>query len=277
MEQKWADLHIHTNKSDGIHSVEEIFKKAKEQEISAIAITDHDTVAAIEEAMEYAKFFNIEFVPAVELSAMFEEREIHIVGLYIDWKNNDFINHLLYFQKKRVERAINIVKKLKENKVSIEFDELYEMTDNLNNIGRLHIARLLLKKGYIKNIKEAFDKFLSEGKPAYIKKARLSVKEAIDIIKKAKGISILAHPGIAKRDYMIETWRDNGLDGIEVFHPDHTNEDILNYLDYANKFNLLIGGGSDFHGEIREYSVIGKVKLPYEYYEKIKEKVITKI
>lgn len=277
MEQKWADLHIHTNKSDGLYSVEEIFKKAKENEISAIAITDHDTVAATEEAINLSKIYNIEYVPAVELSAMYEEKEVHIVGLYINWRDKDFIKSLAHFQKKRVERAVNIVNKLKENKIIIEFEELYEMTDNLNNIGRLHIARLLLKKGYIKNIKEAFDKFLSEGKPAYIEKAKLSVKEAIDIIKKVNGISILAHPGIVKKDDMIQVWQKEGLDGIEVFHPDHSNADATNYFDYAKKYNLLISGGSDFHGEIREYSLIGKIKLPYEHFEKIKGRVITKI
>ncbi len=277
MEQKYADLHIHTNKSDGLYTVEEIFKKAKEAELSAIAITDHDTVAAVEEAIHFSKIYNIEYVPAVELSAMFEEKEIHIVGLYINWQDKEFLKKLSHFQKKRVERAMNIVDKLKENKILIEFEELYEMTDNLNNIGRLHIARLLLKKGYIKNIKEAFEKFLSEGKPAYIEKAKLSVSEAIELIKHANGISILAHPGIFNKDDMIEIWKKQGLDGIEVFHPDHTNEDSLRYFDYANKYNLLVSGGSDFHGEIREYSLIGRIKLPYEYYERIKEKVITKI
>ncbi len=277
MEQKYADLHIHTNKSDGLYSVEEIFKKAKEAELSAIAITDHDTVAAVEEAIHFSKIYNIEYIPAVELSAMFGEKEVHIVGLYINWKDKEFLKKLSHFQKKRVERAINIVDKLKENKILIEFEELYEMTDNLNNIGRLHIARLLLKKGYIKNIKEAFEKFLSEGKPAYIEKAKLSVSEALEIVKQADGISILAHPGIVNKDEMIEIWKKQGLDGIEVFHPDHTNEDAAHYFDYANKYNLLVSGGSDFHGEIREYSLIGRIKLPYEHYVKIKEKVITKI
>lgn len=274
MQEKWADLHIHTNKSDGIYSVEKIFEKAKQVNLSAISITDHDTVAAIKKAKELEPVFGIEFVPGVELSSMYEGKEVHIVGLYINWQDKEFIKNLNYFQKKRVERAMHIINKLKENKLDIKFEELYEMTENINNIGRLHIARLLVKKGYVKNIKFAFEKFLSEGRPAYIEKARLSVKEAINIIKKAKGLAILAHPGDIGKDDMIKEWKEQGLDGIEVFHPDHSNEDSMKYMDYAKKYKLLISGGSDFHGEGKEYAMIGKIKLPFGYFENMKSKVL---
>jgi len=274
MQEKWADLHIHTNKSDGMHSVEEIFEKAKQVNLSAISITDHDTVAAIKKAKELATVFGIEFIPGVELSSMYDGKEVHIVGLFINWEDKEFVKNLNYFQKKRVERAMHIINKLKENKLDIKFEELYEMTENMNNIGRLHIARLLVKKGYVKSIRFAFEKFLSEGRPAYVEKAKLSVKEAINIVKKANGLAILAHPGDIERDDMIKVWKEQGLDGIEVFHPDHSNEDSMRYMDYAKKYELLISGGSDFHGEIKEYALMGKIKLPFVYFENMKNKIL---
>jgi len=267
----YGDLHIHTNKSDGEYSVEDIFKMAREKEITIIAITDHDTVNGVEEALYFSKKYNIEFIPGVELSAMYNNLEVHIVGLYINWQDDKFKKILNYFQRKRAERAKKIVRKLKEHGIKIELDELFELQENINNIGRLHIAKLLVKKSYAKNVKDAFQKFLSEDRFAYVKKAKLDVEEAIKIIKEVKGISFLAHPALLNIDFMIKEWKEKGLDGIEAFHPDHSNEDVERYLKIGREYNMLISGGSDFHGTAREYSPIGYIKLPYRYIEKIKE------
>lgn len=270
VKDRWADLHIHTVKSDGTCTVEEIFERAKTAGAEAIAITDHDTSAGVEEALYMEKKYGVEFVPGVELSAMHGGREVHIVGLYIDWRVKKFAERLVFFQKKRVERAKKIIKKLKENGVNIKYEELYEITDNMGNAGRLHIARLMAGRKLVKNIKEAFEKYLSEGAPAYVEKEKITVREAIDLIQGVGGVAILAHPGSMNRDEMIEEWSGAGLDGIEVFHPDHNNTKSANYMDIAIKNDLLVSGGSDFHG-VHRSGGIGDVRLPFQYFEKIRE------
>ncbi len=266
---KWADLHIHTVKSDGTCTVEQIFERARDSGLSAIAITDHDTSAGVEEALYMEKKYGIEFVPGVELSAMYNGREVHVVGLYIDWRVKKFAEKLVFFQKKRVERAKKIIKKLKENGLNIKYEELYEITDNMGNAGRLHIARLLAGRKFVKNIKEAFEKYLSEGAAAYVAKEKITVKEAISLIQSVGGVAVLAHPGSLKSDDMIAEWRKAGLDGVEAFHPDHNFTETGNYLDIAGANGLLVSGGSDFHGSHRPGG-IGDVKLPYEYFERIR-------
>jgi len=269
--EKWADMHIHSTKSDGSNTVEQIFEHAKREGISAIAITDHDTVAAELEANILKKQYDIDFVTGVELSAVYEKREVHIIGLYVNSGSKNFQEKLSYFQKRRAERAEKIIKKLREQGLKIQYDELYEITENMNNAGRLHIAKLLVKKNFALSIKDAFNKFLAEGRPAYMEKAKLTVGEAVALIKEAKGISILAHPVLLGMDKMIEVWKNEGLNGIEAFHPDHSYEDMSRYLDIANKLDLLVSGGSDCHGSGKDHTRIGKIKLPYQYYEQLKK------
>jgi predicted metal-dependent phosphoesterase TrpH len=264
-------MHIHTTKSDGSDSVEDVFAFAKREGLRAIAITDHDTVAAAAEGFEMEKKYGVEFVPGVELSAVYQDREVHVIGLFVDPEGKNFQERLSYFQKRRAERAEKIIKKLKEQGLRIKYEELYEITENMNNAGRLHIAKLLVKKNLALSIKDAFNKYLAEGRPAYVEKAKLTVKEAIDIVAEVEGISVLAHPSLLDKDEMIEVWAKEGLKGIECFHPDHSYEDMKRYLDLAGKNSLLVSGGSDCHGSAKDYTRIGKIKLPYEHFLKLKE------
>jgi len=270
-DEKWADLHIHTVKSDGTFTVEDVFQNAKIAGASAVAITDHDTIDAVDEALYFEKKYQIEFIPGVELSAIHNEREVHIIGLYINWKDNEFLERLTKFQKVRVEREKKIIKKLKDHGIKIKFEELYEITDNMNNAGRLHIARLLSEKNIVKSVKEAFDKFLGEGRPAYVEKERITVKDAINIIKKIGGVAILAHPSHLETDEIILKWKEQGLDGLEAYHPDQPYLISAKYIDFARENKLLISGGSDCHGNQRDYGRIGDIKLPYEYLEDIRD------
>jgi len=146
---RWTDLHIHTHKSDGTFSVEEVFQNAKKEGLSAIAITDHDSVAGVPEAIEFSKKYRVDFVPGVELSAMQDGREVHIIGLYVNWRSKKFSDKLVHFQKKRAERAKKIIGILKGMGLSLKYEELYEVTENMNNAGRLHIAKLLGQGGSI--------------------------------------------------------------------------------------------------------------------------------
>jgi len=270
-QDRWTDLHIHTNKSDGTFSVEDVFKSAKREGLEAISITDHDTVAAVTEGLKFSNTYGIEFVPGVELSAIYQNKEVHIIGLFIDWKDKAFNERLTYFQKKRAERAKKIIKKLRELGLPVKYEEMYEVTENMNNAGRLHVAKLLVQKKLAKNIRNAFDRYLAEERPAYVKKAKLTVKEAIDLIKSVNGISILAHPVLLNRDDMLKEWKQTGLDGLEAFHPDHDSEAMSRYLSLAKKNGLIVSGGSDCHGSSKMHTRIGKIKLPYEFFIKIKE------
>ncbi len=271
IKNRWADMHIHTTKSDGTYSVRDVFEKAKKEGVEAIAITDHDTVGAVEEAESVCAEYGIEFIPGIELSAMHGSKEVHIVGLYMDRHDKDFRETLNYLQKKRMERNEKIVKKLKDNGVSVDYDELFEMTENINTAGRLHLARLLIKKKAVANIKEAFNKYLGEGKAAYVAKIKMTVPECVAMVRKNKGIPVLAHPSKLGADEMIETWAKQGLMGVEAFHPDHRFEDSEKFLKIAEKCDLLVSGGSDSHGGAKDYTDIGTVKLPYSYFEKIKK------
>jgi predicted metal-dependent phosphoesterase TrpH len=266
---RWADLHIHTRKSDGTYTVREVFEKAKFAGLEAIAITDHDTVAAAEEGFALEKETGVKFVPGIELSAIHGTKEVHIVALFIDWKDQEFVKKLTYFQKKRTERAKKIISKLKEHNMDVSFEDLYEFTENINNAGRLHIAKMLVARNYAKNIKDAFGRFLAEDRPAYVAKAKLTVEEAVQLVRGVNGVSILAHPGLLGADEMIPAWAKLGLNGVEVFHPDHTYEDMNRYMDIANLNGLLVSGGSDCHGASKDYTRIGKIRLPYQFYEAI--------
>ena len=275
--ERWTDLHIHTVKSDGSYTVAEVFERAKEEGLSAISITDHDTVAAYTEAKELEQKTGVEFVPGVELSAMYEGREVHIIGLYLDCGDAELNEKLQFFQKKRSERAKKIIRKLREKNINLDYEELYEMTENLNSAGRLHVARLMVKKNFARSIKDAFDRFLAEGRPAYVEKAELTVADAINMIKRVGGVSVLAHPGLLNKDEAIKEWKKLGLDGVEVFHSDHDAADIKRYFAIAEENNLLVSGGSDFHGASKEYVSLGKIRLAYEYFEKIKQYHLARI
>lgn len=270
--QRMVDLHIHTVKSDGSYTVPAVFEKAKELGLSAIAITDHDSVSAAEEAIELEKTTGVEFIPGVELSAMHEGREVHIVGLCLNWRDKEFNEKMAFFQKKRSERAHKIIKKLKEKNINIDYEELFEITENMNNAGRLHIARLLVKKNVVRGIKDAFDRYLAEGRPAYVEKAELSVANAVQMIKRVGGVAILAHPALLNRDDLIPGWAAQGMDGLEAFHSDHSVSDSQRYMDIAAANNMLVSGGSDFHGSAKEYVSLGKVKVEYKYLQAIKER-----
>jgi len=266
--QKVADLHIHTYFSDGAFSPEEVIKYSKEKGLSVIAITDHDCCSGIAPAIKAAEGSDLEIIPGIELSTESDKENIHILGYFINWQDAAFINNLEEISQSRVERAKKILKKLKEYKIDISENELFEFSGP-GSVGRLHIARLLLEKGYISCIEEAFRKYIGDNGPCYVKNFKLSPKEAIDMIKGVGGVTVLAHPKtINVKEFLNE---NNGLQGIEVYHSNHTAKDEARFKKLAKEYNLLITGGSDFHGVGKKEISIGSVKVPYELVEKIKE------
>ena len=263
---KFTDLHLHSNYSDGELSPEKIVKLAVQNNYSAISITDHDTVEGLEEGAAAAEAEKIEFITGVEISTMIGYSEVHILGYCFDDKNNNLLKILDDMKNARSERIRAIIKKLQKNKYSIELDRVMEISES-GVLGRPHIARALIEKGYARNLKEAFGKFLTPGCTTYVPRRKILPRDAIQIILEAKGIPVLAHPGINYSENYLSTLISFGLLGLEVFHPDHSQRQQNFYLQVAKENNLLVTGGSDWHGSNKGKSTFpGQILLNYEYY-----------
>jgi len=255
------DLHIHTIYSDGTWTPREVVLRAKKLNLAAISITDHDSVAGLEEAIARGEKLGIEVVPGIEMSTDVGEDEIHILGYYLNWKEEEFLAQLEKFQGARAKRNRKLIKKLKELGMEINHRELEGLVAG-GVISRLHIARLMVRKGYVSSIGNAFEKWLNPGKPAYVKRMNVSPFQIIELISKAEGVPVFAHPFLSKRDDLIPHLVKAGLKGIEVYHSAHDSRVTQYYQKVAQKYHLLITGGSDCHGEAKDKVLMGKVKVP---------------
>lgn len=248
------DMHVHSTYSDGTLKVNEIIEICKIKKLIGVSITDHDTISAYKDVnILNLKDNNIDIIPGLELSTSYENIEVHILGYYIDCNNiklNNILNKLKDF---RLHRLKNMIEKLNALGYRINEKEVLKTTNENASVGRPHIARCLVQKGYFKNTKDAFDKILGNGKPAHIERFKLTPKEGIDLIKDAGGIPILAHPYVSKTNKIsnlkafLNDMLEYGIMGIEVFHSLHSKLEEGYLLNYANKNNLLITGGSDCH------------------------------
>lgn len=275
---EFADLHVHTNLSDGTFSPEKVVEYSRIKGLDAIAITDHDSVAGIAPAIMAGKDMGIEIIPGVELTAELDDREIHILGYFVDWQNVLFVKRLHDISEVRRERAKKILEKLRDHKIVISEEEFFEFSGS-GSVGRLHIAQLLLKKGYISSISQAFRKYIGDNGCCYVKKFKLSPKDAVEMIKSVGGIAVLAHPKtIYVKDKSIEDivkeLIKDGIQGIEVYHSDNKSKDEKQFKALADKYNLAVTGGSDCHGFGKKEILIGKVKLPYELVENLKGRAL---
>lgn len=244
------DLHIHTTFSDGLLSPEEVVDLAKEKGIAGIALTDHDTVSGIEHALKASKRYkDFHVIPGIEFGTIFEGEEVHILGYFIDYTSKMIIEATENLMKNRIKRGIRIIDKINSLGLKLSIEEVKKFTKD-DYIGRPHIAKALMEKGYVKSTEEAFDKFLNRGKPAYVQRETFTLRETIDLIHKAEGIAILAHPGLLKNKDIIEKCIYFGIDGLEAIHSKHDEKDVRMFLKIARTNNLIITGGSDCHGKI---------------------------
>ncbi|NLB43475.1 MAG: adenylyl-sulfate kinase [Clostridiales bacterium] len=270
----YADLHLHTTASDGTIEPGQVVKDAKAAGFSAIAITDHDTLNGVQDAFRACAEVNMEVIPGIELSALDGEKEIHILGYCINPDNAKLTDLTARLEEHRSNRAIEMVLKLNDMGVDISIDRVKELAAG-DVIGRPHIARAMQEKGLIREIKEAFSsEYIGRGGKAYVERYELTPDAAIKIIIEAGGIPVLAHPGyLSDRtsifEETIQKYIGYGLQGIEVYYSCHTLSQINYYLDIAIKYDLLITGGSDSHGN--KEPILGSVRLPYKYVRALKK------
>jgi predicted metal-dependent phosphoesterase TrpH len=274
-DNRYADLHVHSTASDGAYTPSQVVRYAAEQGFSAIAITDHDAVSGIDEAVEEARKTGLELIPGVELSTEYNDKEIHILGYLLDWHDealNKLIQEFRDFRVKRMERMLSILRNLG---CHLEEEQLMRKSEE-GAIGRVHLAKAMVASGFVENTNQAFDKYLALGRPAYMKKAKLSPQEACDLIKRTRGVPVLAHPNLMKNDQWIPRIIDAGIEGIETYYPGMYPEESERYCRIARKRNLLITGGSDCHQSGSKF-LMGSVKLPYRYVEILKEFAQTRL
>lgn len=265
---KVADLHIHTTASDGGFDGIEVARLARSADLEIIAITDHDSVSAFD---SFSTDWPVEVVPGVELSAYHDEREVHILGYFVDPSDASLRATLDGLQKKRRARAFSIIRKLAGEDVSINPDEVFQAASGCS-VSRLHVAEVLIENGHSANLYEAFRDFLGPDGSAFVAKPRFTVREAIDMIRSAGGTAVLAHPrGDFSFDEM-SLFVESGLSGIETYYPSHRGEDITRCRRIADDLGIIATGGSDFHGRRFAVTPIGSQRVERQTVEQLYER-----
>ncbi|MCM8800445.1 MAG: PHP domain-containing protein [Candidatus Omnitrophica bacterium] len=267
---EFADLHLHTVFSDSTYAPQELAFLSKEAGLSCISIVDHDTVDSIEPALGVSKEIGIEVLPGIELTAQYADAEVHILGYLIDYHDQYLKKRLESLKADRRIRIYKMIEKLKDMGINLDAESVFSLAKHAA-VGRMHLAMAMKKYGFVDSIGEAFKKYIGEKSPAYILGFNLSPKEAIDLIIQAKGIPVLAHPYSINPQELIFKFIDLGLKGLEVYYPEHTHSMIENYLGIAQKYNLLVTGGSDCHGLNKPEIKLGAIKIPYDLVQRLKE------
>jgi predicted metal-dependent phosphoesterase TrpH len=264
----FADLHLHTNFSDGTFTPEELAERGQKAGLSAMSLTDHDTVEGCARMAIACGERGIRFISGTELTAEMEGSEVHLLGYFVDIENQMLLGEMKKYQSVRQSRIHEMVRKLNELNIPLTAEAVFKLA-NCRSPGRPHVGRALVQEGFCTNMDEAFDRFLKKHRPAWVPKMRVSAREAIELIHNAGGLAVMAHPGLNRTDESIPRMVDEGLDGIECYHTKHSPSTSEHYLKIAARYNLLVTGGSDCHGYSKGKPLIGGVKLPGEHLEKL--------
>jgi len=267
-----ADLHLHTSFSDSTFDPEELVRRAAEAELAAIAVTDHDTVSGVRATIEAARGTGLDVVAGVEISSTLNAGKVHVVGLFIDIEDAGLLGELALLQKQRSERALVMLRNLREAGVRIEDSEILERYGKAT-IGRPHIAQLLYEKGYAPTVDEAYVRFIGDDSPAYVPNRRIEAGRAIALIHGAGGIAVLAHPGRDFGDERIAELARLGLDALEAWYPGYDQMTTSSILWQCHKHGLDVSGGSDCHGlHSGKGGSVGTIRIPLELKRKLEER-----
>ncbi|MFC1901133.1 PHP domain-containing protein [Chloroflexota bacterium] len=266
-----VDLHIHSSESDGKYSPADIVCKAAGAGLKVIALADHDTISGIPSALEAAaEFPGLKFIPGVEISTDVPTGEVHMLGYFLDYTHKELLEKLENMRNSRQGRAQEMVKKLADLGMPVEWERVLELAGT-GSVGRPHIAQAMLEKGYISTLKEAFNKYMAWGGPAYVKREKLAPSEAMGLILRANGLPVLAHPlTVNDHESLIAELTADGLAGIEAYYGEYADEEIKRLVNLADKHGLIVTGGSDYHGlDDNAEVMLGGAPVPMEAAEKL--------
>lgn len=258
------DLHLHTRYSDGSLMPAEVVDLAHQAGVTALAITDHDIVDGIPHALNAATPLGIEVIPSVELSSRFNEQELHVLGYFVDWQDSTFRDYLAQQRRSRHVRNPQTIERL--NALGLELsEEEVKAKAGSDSIGRPHVAQVLVDKGYVQDTREAFDRYLKEGAPAYVPRMLSDTRDVIAWIRNAGGVPVLAHPAWTRCQgeplyRLCACLKEAGLSGLEVFYSSHNRRQTSQFLELAKRLDLLVTGGSDFHGATNPGIQVGRGK-----------------
>jgi len=261
--ENYVDLHAHSTASDGSRPPADVVREAKRIGLSALALTDHDTLDGIAEATATGIELGVRIVPGVELSAVEGDSETHILGLHLS-DTRSLEAELVGLRDMRRSRAARIVARLNDLGVRIDLASVLQQAGG-GAVGRPHVARAMIAEGWAVDFRDAFDRYLGNGRPAYVSKERLAVADAIALIHRAGGLAILAHPAHSGTRDRIASFVDNGIDGVEVRHPSHSAEDIARLGALVDHFSLVPSGGSDWHGASEGARILGMMRVPADW------------
>ena len=255
------DLHSHTTASDGSLTPEELVRLAKQQGVATLAVTDHDTIAGLPQAIAEGERAGVEIIPGIEISCLYGTTELHILGYFINPDDPQLAPALITYQASREERNPRIVERLRELGCELTYAEIKEAAGSAT-VGRPHIAQALVRRAYVTSVSEAFDRYLADGAPAHSPRLLPSPAEAIGLIRQIGGIPVLAHPVYTSRtkepfEQICETLKGLGLLGIEAIYSSHSRQQTDRYLSVSKNQGLLVTGGSDFHGETKPNLLVG--------------------
>lgn len=269
-ESRFVDLHLHTNHSDGSDSPARVVERAVDCGLSAMAITDHDTVSGVAEAAEAAARLGIELLSGVEISSKLGKREVHILGLGVDPGPGPLVDALERQAEGRRSRAERMVARLNDLGVPVDRKKIEAKTAD-GVVGRMHIAQEIMAVGCATNVQDAFDKYIKAGRPAYVPKDVIAIGDAVDLIQGAKGLALVAHPGLGNLYQQLDALLKFPFDGIEVYHSRHTPGQIKTFEEVVQSKGLLATGGSDCHGTIKgEPPLMGCARVPYRIYKDLR-------
>ncbi len=274
-----VDLHVHSTASDGSLTPRELVAEAKAQGLRALALTDHDTIDGLAEAIAAGIEFDLEVIPGIEISARHEPGSMHILGYFLDYRSQLLASRLQVLQQARAERNPQIVAKLQKLGMNITLAEVARASGG-GQVGRPHIAQVLVQKGYVASFQEAFERYIGNHGPAYVSKFRFPPQEAIALIRAAGGVAGLAHPftleytSVGHLRHILEQLQSWGLAALEVYYPEHTPERTELYRQLAKELGLLMTGGSDYHGDIKPEIRLGQLgsgqTIGYEFVARLK-------
>ena len=260
------DLHVHTTASDGTMSPRDVTSLAAMFGLKAIALTDHDTMAGIDEAGEAGALLGVTIVPGIEISTDYQGREVHVLGYFLDHKSPKLQSYVDWVRQQRLDRLEKIAEKLQKKGFDVNLEEILAAHPDATP-GRPHLAQRLVELGAAENVKEAFRKYLGEGRSCYVPRKYISFSDAARLITECGGVCVLAHPlqygfDRQKLDGLVKTAAQLGFKGIEIYYSGYTENDIKKLFDLAEKYGLLPTGGSDFHGENKPDISLGGVTVP---------------